>query len=546
MESTPASSDEEGYKLDDDYYLHIRDIDIGHKCAVCGLEVTPHLQLKALEMTQEAVGREGAALSPVKASSPLQQPHQQIKRTAAKRSLDWLWVYLRDNFKHTDVYYHHTDDREAPIFYYCHTCGPRLGAKFVTRDFDPAQEVKTPQSPVNQYNTIGGGDGLNTPAARRSYVETRRPQSLHVEEDDAGAVFKKLENIDDIVDILRGGLNTYDKQQRDLSIYGPNKDSLFHHLLKILSPTYLQVVDSKPPGVSLRRHFGADQGWLPWMGARTYPKLYTILEEVKGNLKIVRGKLEAGGNYHLIVKSPLLWSMQHLTVRGIEYTMCDDDKSWYSLFFCTQRYRMVQSLLVLMALAYLFFLYALPAMMQGQQRSSKGGHQPTPAPTLQPTSHHPTSAHPTPPHNRTLPPTSHHPTPPHTLPPTPPASANCSLTSACETATHWDTLAGIIEHNYDLPTNPITTIAALSSACGAGLVKNVFTTIWEACTNSNSVIGALLADERTDLLVLVDTLQNVTNSSLSGTVKKDPSQMRRDAKKAHRKTKQQRRGLRRR
>jgi hypothetical protein len=501
-------------------------------------------------------------------SQPLLNTSIRSQATSTKYSnLRWMKNYVADWARGCMVYYHCYDkDNPNEVLYYCSLCGPRVNASYFNRGeavkFDENTSLNTssisgrrPSSPGQQWTPsekqwVEGSDSASssppsTPPAGRgaaplplninSKLKQRTPPRKTTATPDSPSIFSR--DIDISILVLGNKAKefnlTAELKQADFDGRLKKKVSttgIFHWLLCLLSAEYKKIAkQAYDRKISLRQHYVADQGWLPWLGLKTYARSQKIIKEIKA--KIANTKDELDYDLPIITLSPMVWSMQFITARGIELSMADVDKTWSSTLMPYQRWRAPFGIMLVLAFA---VVATKLAAAETAKNNNAGPPPPAPTPTPTPT---PTSAWPTPTQTSTSArptstPTSTSarptPTPTSALPtstqtstsarptstptstsarptptPTPtPGQPNCDFPEGCE-GNHWQTLRDILEYNYNLP-QPIKTTGALRNACGEH-AHNLFNQIIKCYPDDQPLID-MINSATTDLIVLANKL----------------------------------------
>lgn len=390
----------------------------------------------------------------------------------------------------------------------------------------------SPRRPTASHLAQGGIHLRSSPSRRaaaaaslRSPGSVRSPDSLNSSASSDMAIIDLNtygETSDTSEQLLEDTIN-----QRAFHRYNPTddkKNKTMHNMLLMLSSTYRRLQrQAEEYHTDIRGQVGAGLGWknlrdwLSTFGIRTYPHLQNIVSEVKKNVADLVENVPKNEDPkfserypeekfpskqkkfcpELREHCPALWSMQHITPRGVELAMMDVDTSWTSYLVPTQRTRFIIVLLIII----LFILMMVkPEWFKSRAPQSSGADQHSTTATT--TTQTRPAPHPNPPPSPPAP--APHPNPPpsppapapHPNPPPPsPASVNCNISSTCETSTHWEMFNDIMKHNAALE-QPVVTLTDLFSICGSA-IQTVFTTIFSNCTGQNPEVWRMLSNPST-------------------------------------------------
>ena len=366
-----------------------------------------------------------------------------------------------------------------------------------------------------------------TSSSPRNSAYTSQDASMSYSSSDTSSSSTSTVNSSNISDISAADLNTYgdnDGEENRL-LYdtinqhafhrykpeGTQKKEVMHNILLMLSKTYRQLQHKAEDNkTDIREQISADlgwtnlRGWLSTFGIKTYPHLQTIAAEAKQTIEQLEKDLPLNDCPALNQHCPALWSMQHITPRGVELAMIDVSTSWKSYLAPTQRTRfivvmLIVILLILMIIKPEWFELRAPESSGGAHHDSSTTTTPhttphtTPNPSPQPPS--PPPQPPSPPPQPPSPPPQ--PPSPPPQPPSPPTGPNCTISSTCETSTspHWQVFTQVMQYNANL-SDPITNMAQLFSECGA-TVQTAFMTIYQSCTQQDPVVLRMLNNAAT-------------------------------------------------
>ena len=277
---------------------------------------------------------------------------------------------------------------------------------------------------------------------------------------------------------------------------GKKPQHAIHNLLLMLSQTYRDLqAEANRSGTDIRRQVGGDlkwqslRGWLSTLGIKTYPRLLTIVAEVKASIQALERDLPLNNCPTLDRHSAAVWSMQHITPRGVELAMMDVDTAYTSYLVPTQRTRFI---IVMLIVIFFILMIAKPEWFKSRvtEHSEAGHNSTTPSP------HTP----------RPSPPQPGPPSPPQPSPPSPPLTINCNISSVCEHSTHWQTFTQIMEHNANL-THPVTTLGDLFSICGQS-VQSSFVMIYQQCTGQSPEIWRMINTAGTECIEFAEYLRD--------------------------------------